>query len=1536
VLRALAAPGGVDTPLPPGSAYSNWDAERLFSCVCDRGYTGPDCSVAVCPHGDSPYTMAQQRRAVVLRVDATGAGSVPAVPPRVRFFFNGGVSDPIELAALASGAPCVAALLRGGRVGLDGEGSSCRVARAGEPSSVDGSPVPSLWTEVVVAMAFPSTTRPFFTNLFSHDGAPPLGAVGCVADPGLPAAVAAGVLCSAAWLDVDALEAAPAPGALLPATLPLGVRYELAVADADSFPARVRVRRVTYGGGPAVATDMGVAPVTTAASQIGLLSDGVFVRWSAAWGHTHGALWVVGSAAGLLGTPQPSLAAPGYREYLSCAGAGVCDADAGVCRCAPGHSGVSCEAVGVVASSVSAPIQRVVALAADYQGTVLSVESQRPLGSADFNYLSVGDSTGEGPFFTLRGDGLLLGRGLAFSNGGVVDGGLTAAVSAPLAPANSAAALSVSYGSTTVPPPAGVVAVASDFPLTDPAAAGSTLLAVRARSEAASAALTDVFTLRGDGLARLGQGLVVDGPAGVSLGGSGGLAVGTGGVAVADGGLSVAGGGTYFRGPQVPGGPPSHRFLGDVEINGTITITNGTLTLATRSPGGLIINDALRVLFETQLDGYTTMLTGAHVTRGGLSVNMGGLWVGTGGLRVDTGGLSMYQGDAVLSGGALSAMGGGLLALDDRVAQTARVALAQPGGPAGSTSVTVASFFSGFAGYSGDLMYLEAESPEDSGQSYNLLRATTRPQAGGAPGARGAETLRIDKFGDLFSSSDLLIGTEAAATSAAAHVSILGGDSNWPGAAGGNVNAVGGDAPQGNGGDARVEGGVGALAGGHAFLTGGYGGTAGGNVHLQAGNSGAPGGEGAVIIKDSLGVPRVTVTGAGDILMTPPSGTITSFASQAPIVTSATLLSLTGSIAVLPIGMNGVGGNAGGEVSVVGGSAAASGQGGSVNILPGSSAGGGTNGIVAIHSATAMGTTRRWAVEDVATTVWSDAVGQPPALTIKHGGGPESSFLSLMGSAYTGGASSVMGDIHVGGNARFIGVGLMEGGLAAMGAAGISVGAGGISVDGGAASVGGALTAHSLMGLVGGLYVEAGGMSLASGDTYLANALSVMGTRVHASGDVLAGGSVSAGAGLTVEGVAAVNGMVSVNGDGYFTGQVTSLDTREMKLVGGLSVGGGLSVAGHTWMPSPLELGSSLLLNTGAQVLGSSTSFYLADASLVSVGGSLEVNGGARIQGDAALQSRLTVDGITALGATAYVSGTLYAGSDVQVAGGVAVVGALAVSGTSTLTQALTMMGGAVLSGGELSMADANHGVTGSPLLLSGASQTLAGVDAAGISLFGGNAEDGGGGSVVLRAGQKGGDLPVQPGAVQLVSAEGDVLVSAGSDGLLLKGGLGGLVSVSPMLAVAGGLSLTSGDATFTRGATVNGALSVGGGASIGGEAAADTLVQVSATGMLSFLGTIGGSGKLDNSMIQRCSSADWQLGGSCYGLFSEDPGAPNTYALLVWNFDTVPHSVLFGAANPQWMEVPPVTMFPIWVQHAARRRSLADANFLPHIERRL
>lgn len=32
--------------------YSLWDAERVFGCVCDYGYTGYDCSLRTCPFGD--------------------------------------------------------------------------------------------------------------------------------------------------------------------------------------------------------------------------------------------------------------------------------------------------------------------------------------------------------------------------------------------------------------------------------------------------------------------------------------------------------------------------------------------------------------------------------------------------------------------------------------------------------------------------------------------------------------------------------------------------------------------------------------------------------------------------------------------------------------------------------------------------------------------------------------------------------------------------------------------------------------------------------------------------------------------------------------------------------------------------------------------------------------------------------------------------------------------------------------------------------------------------------------------------------------------------------------------------------------------------------------------------------------------------------------------------------------------------------------------------------------------------------------------
>ena len=36
--------------------YSSWDADMNFGCACHEGWTGPDCTMRLCPFGDDPMT----------------------------------------------------------------------------------------------------------------------------------------------------------------------------------------------------------------------------------------------------------------------------------------------------------------------------------------------------------------------------------------------------------------------------------------------------------------------------------------------------------------------------------------------------------------------------------------------------------------------------------------------------------------------------------------------------------------------------------------------------------------------------------------------------------------------------------------------------------------------------------------------------------------------------------------------------------------------------------------------------------------------------------------------------------------------------------------------------------------------------------------------------------------------------------------------------------------------------------------------------------------------------------------------------------------------------------------------------------------------------------------------------------------------------------------------------------------------------------------------------------------------------------------
>jgi hypothetical protein len=54
-----------------------WDANKIKGCLCDKGYSGYDCSLRVCPTGDDPDTHFQDDEVQVITCkDADGAGSV--------------------------------------------------------------------------------------------------------------------------------------------------------------------------------------------------------------------------------------------------------------------------------------------------------------------------------------------------------------------------------------------------------------------------------------------------------------------------------------------------------------------------------------------------------------------------------------------------------------------------------------------------------------------------------------------------------------------------------------------------------------------------------------------------------------------------------------------------------------------------------------------------------------------------------------------------------------------------------------------------------------------------------------------------------------------------------------------------------------------------------------------------------------------------------------------------------------------------------------------------------------------------------------------------------------------------------------------------------------------------------------------------------------------------------------------------------------------------------------------------------------------
>ena len=61
-MALLATTNGDSDPKIYGGDPNNgntWDADRIYGCICDEGYTGFDCSQRSCKYGDDPNTYGQ-------------------------------------------------------------------------------------------------------------------------------------------------------------------------------------------------------------------------------------------------------------------------------------------------------------------------------------------------------------------------------------------------------------------------------------------------------------------------------------------------------------------------------------------------------------------------------------------------------------------------------------------------------------------------------------------------------------------------------------------------------------------------------------------------------------------------------------------------------------------------------------------------------------------------------------------------------------------------------------------------------------------------------------------------------------------------------------------------------------------------------------------------------------------------------------------------------------------------------------------------------------------------------------------------------------------------------------------------------------------------------------------------------------------------------------------------------------------------------------------------------------------------------------
>ena len=236
--------------------YTNFEAAQLWTCVCDYGAYGPDCSLRMCPRGDNPETTHQTDFTFTLTVAPSDSGG--ALSGALRFWFNGQVvgTTLTAVGTSSSGALCEAAFNSLPNVAV----THC--TRVSVNSGTKGA---------VYAVRLTQFADGLQNNLHMHNGANLLPVLAC--DVSGAASTVGTVECGMTAFDTTLTASGTYGGSTLTV-------FTIQVADDGVSP---NTYAYSQDGG---ALSSSVAMSTSAGPVGGLAGTGVQVAWASIVGHT--------------------------------------------------------------------------------------------------------------------------------------------------------------------------------------------------------------------------------------------------------------------------------------------------------------------------------------------------------------------------------------------------------------------------------------------------------------------------------------------------------------------------------------------------------------------------------------------------------------------------------------------------------------------------------------------------------------------------------------------------------------------------------------------------------------------------------------------------------------------------------------------------------------------------------------------------------------------------------------------------------------------------------------------------------------------------------------------------------------------------------------------------------------------------------------------------------------------------------------------------------------------------------------------------